>query len=88
MISREEYFSKRDPFAFPFWQKATIGIAGAGGLGSNIAISLARAGIGTLIIADYDIVTLENLNRQEDEEKRLAGSGTHYALSDDETCKR
>ena len=65
MISWEEYFSKRDPFAFPFWQKATIGIAGAGGLGSNIAISLARAGIGTLIIADYDIVTLENLNRQQ-----------------------
>lgn len=65
MISREEYFSKRDPSAFPIWQKATIGIAGAGGLGSNIAISLARAGIGTLIIADYDIVTAENLNRQQ-----------------------
>lgn len=30
----------------------------------------------------------ENLNRQEDEKKRLARSGTHYALSDDETCKR
>ena len=43
MISREEYFSKRDPIAFPLWQKATIGIAGAGGLGSNIALSLARA---------------------------------------------
>ena len=65
MISRAEYFSKRDPIAFPLWQKATIGIAGAGGLGSNIAFSLARAGIGTLIIADYDIVTLENLNRQQ-----------------------
>ena len=65
MISREEYFSKRDPSAFPLWQKATVGIAGAGGLGSNIAFSLARAGIGTLIIADYDIVTLENLNRQQ-----------------------
>ena len=65
MISREEYFSKRDPIAFPLWQKATIGIAGAGGLGSNIALSLARAGTGTLIIADYDIVTLENLNRQQ-----------------------
>ena len=65
MISQEEYFSKRDPIAFPLWQKATIGIAGAGGLGSNIALSLARAGTGTLIIADYDIVTLENLNRQQ-----------------------
>ncbi len=65
MISRAEYFSKRDPIAFPLWQKATVGIAGAGGLGSNSAISLARAGIGTLIIADYDLVTLENLNRQQ-----------------------
>ena len=65
MISREEYFSKRDPYAFPIWQKATVGIAGLGGLGSNIAVSLARAGIGKLIIADYDIVTLENLNRQQ-----------------------
>ena len=34
-------------------------------MGSNIALSLARAGTGTLIIADYDIVTLENLNRQQ-----------------------
>ncbi|HOU25870.1 MAG TPA: ThiF family adenylyltransferase, partial [Candidatus Cloacimonas sp.] len=65
MISREEYFSKRDPYAFPIWQKATVGIAGLGGLGSNIAVSLARAGIGKLILADYDIVTLENLNRQQ-----------------------
>lgn len=65
MISRAEYFSKRDPQAFPLWQTATVAIAGAGGLGSNIAISLARAGIGTLIIADFDVVSLENLNRQQ-----------------------
>ena len=65
MISREEYFSKRDPYAFPILQKATVGIAVLGGLGSNIAVSLARAGIGKLILADYDIVTLENLNRQQ-----------------------
>lgn len=42
----------------------TIGIAGCGGLGSNCAISLARSGIGKLIIADFDIVDLSNLNRQ------------------------
>jgi sulfur carrier protein ThiS adenylyltransferase len=41
-----------------------IGIAGCGGLGSNCAMALARAGIGTLVIADFDTVTLENLNRQ------------------------
>jgi len=65
VIDRDRYFSLRDPSAFPVWQKATVGIAGAGGLGSNIAISLARAGIGTLVIADFDLVSLENLNRQQ-----------------------
>jgi sulfur carrier protein ThiS adenylyltransferase len=42
----------------------TIGIAGAGGLGSNCAVALARVGIGKLIIADYDVVSEDNLNRQ------------------------
>lgn len=41
-----------------------IGIAGCGGLGSNCAMALARAGVGTLVIADFDIVTRENLDRQ------------------------
>lgn len=44
--------------------KKTIGIAGAGGLGSNAAVSLARSGIGRLIIVDFDIVETSNLNRQ------------------------
>jgi sulfur carrier protein ThiS adenylyltransferase len=59
-----DYFCERDPDAFPLWQKATVGIAGAGGLGSNCAIMLARAGIGKLIVADFDKVSLSNLNRQ------------------------
>lgn len=42
----------------------TVGIAGCGGLGSNCAIALARVGVGNLILADYDIVTESNLNRQ------------------------
>ena len=42
----------------------TIGIAGAGGLGSNCAVALARTGIGRLIICDFDMVTETNLNRQ------------------------
>ncbi len=44
---------------------ATIGIAGVGGLGSAIAIALARTGIGHLIIADFDLVEPSNLNRQQ-----------------------
>lgn len=43
---------------------ATVGIAGCGGLGSNCAVSLARVGIGKLIIADFDTVDRSNLNRQ------------------------
>ena len=42
----------------------TVGIAGAGGLGSNCAIALARVGIGKIIISDFDIVDETNLNRQ------------------------
>ncbi len=42
----------------------TVGIAGAGGLGSNCAVALARVGIGKLIISDFDIVNETNLNRQ------------------------
>ncbi len=45
-------------------KKYCIGIAGAGGLGSNCAVSLARIGIGKIVIADYDIVSKSDLNRQ------------------------
>jgi sulfur carrier protein ThiS adenylyltransferase len=41
-----------------------VGIAGAGGLGSNCAAALARAGLGRLVIADFDVVSEGNLDRQ------------------------
>jgi sulfur carrier protein ThiS adenylyltransferase len=44
--------------------KFRVGIAGAGGLGSNCAVALARSGVGTLVIADFDVVEEPNLNRQ------------------------
>ena len=44
---------------------ATVAICGLGGLGSNIAIALARAGIGKLILIDFDRVDITNLNRQQ-----------------------
>ena len=46
-------------------QKAKIAIAGLGGLGSNIAFSLARTGIGYLHLIDFDCVDITNLNRQQ-----------------------
>jgi len=45
-------------------KQATIFIAGAGGLGSPIALYLAAAGVGKIIIADNDLIELSNLNRQ------------------------
>lgn len=44
---------------------ATVAICGLGGLGSNIAICLARAGIGKLILIDFDEVDVTNLHRQQ-----------------------
>ncbi len=44
---------------------ATVGIAGLGGLGSSIAVALARVGVGKLIVADFDVVEPSNLNRQQ-----------------------
>lgn len=45
-------------------QRAGVAIAGLGGLGSNIAVMLARSGIGRLRLIDFDRVELSNLNRQ------------------------
>lgn len=44
---------------------STVAICGLGGLGSNIAILLARAGVGKLILLDYDTVDITNLHRQQ-----------------------
>ncbi|OQX18937.1 MAG: thiamine biosynthesis protein ThiF [Desulfobulbaceae bacterium A2] len=45
-------------------RRATVGILGLGGLGSALACCLAKIGVGKLILADYDVVTLSNLHRQ------------------------
>lgn len=44
--------------------QSSVGIAGLGGLGSNATMALARAGIGRLVLVDFDIVEQKNLNRQ------------------------
>ena len=45
-------------------ESARIGIAGAGGLGSNCAMHLVRSGVKHITIADFDVVNESNLNRQ------------------------
>ena len=47
------------------FSSASVAICGLGGLGSNIAVSLARAGIGRLILIDFDRVDITNLHRQQ-----------------------
>ena len=44
---------------------AVVGIAGLGGLGSAVAVALARVGVGRLVLADFDVVEPSNLNRQQ-----------------------
>lgn len=50
---------------YKLFSSATVAVCGLGGLGSNIAVSLARAGIGTLLLIDYDCVDITNLHRQQ-----------------------
>ena len=47
------------------FSSATVAVCGLGGLGSNIAIALARAGVGNLILIDFDRVDITNLHRQQ-----------------------
>ena len=67
-ISKEELDRAFDE-RFPVWMKeklqnASVAVAGLGGLGSNIAVSLARSGVGHLFLVDFDVVDVTNLNRQ------------------------
>lgn len=51
-------------------------VCGLGGLGSNVAISLARAGVGTLVLVDFDKVDVSNLHRQQYYFKQLGMNKT------------
>ena len=65
--------------------RASVAVCGLGGLGSNIAIALARAGVGKMHIIDFDRVDISNLNRQQYFPEQLGQPKTE-ALSD--TLKR
>ncbi len=61
---KKEFFKKRDLVVLDALARSVVGVAGAGGLGSNAAAALARAGVGRLILADFDCLEAPDLNRQ------------------------
>lgn len=66
----KELYRRNTPGLINKLKDHTIGIAGCGGLGSNIAVMLVRAGVTSIVLVDQDKVELPNLNRQ------------HYFLDD------
>ena len=66
--SRQEFQEllslRHSPEIQAIFNRATVGIMGLGGLGSVVAMTLARMGIGHLCLADFDVVDPANLNRQ------------------------
>jgi len=57
--------SRHTPGVHQVLKRASVGIAGLGGLGSSVAVSLARVGVGRLVLVDFDVVEPSNLNRQQ-----------------------
>ena len=58
------------------FESATVAVCGLGGLGSNIAFALARAGIGKLILIDFDSVDITNIHRQQYKANQIGMSKT------------
>lgn len=56
--------SRHTPKVHNKLKKSCVAICGLGGLGSNIAVMLARIGVGRLVLIDFDVVEPSNLNRQ------------------------
>ncbi len=61
----DNIFSSNPPGVTEILKGKTVFVAGAGGLGSNVCVMLARAGIGHIIVVDFDHVEASNLNRQQ-----------------------
>lgn len=68
-MTREEWFTaleeRQGAELVRRLSESCVAVCGLGGLGSNVAISLARAGVGTLRIFDFDRVDISNLHRQQ-----------------------
>lgn len=71
---RDDILKRQDPKINQILAKAKISILGCGGLGSNIAMALARSGLGEIHIYDFDKVEYSNLNRQNFDQNDLGKS--------------
>ncbi len=60
----DNFFASNPPGVTEILRKKSVFVAGAGGLGSNICVMLARAGVGNIVVVDFDLVEASNLNRQ------------------------
>ncbi|MDY4079402.1 MAG: sulfur carrier protein ThiS adenylyltransferase ThiF [Clostridium sp.] len=69
--------SRHTPYVYEMLKKGRVAIAGAGGLGSNVALSLARIGVGFIKIIDFDVVEPSNLNRQQYYVKHIGMKKVH-----------
>jgi len=57
--------ARHTPGVHDVMKRSCVGIAGLGGLGSAVAVALARIGVGRMILVDFDVVEPSNLNRQQ-----------------------
>ena len=78
--TKEEWYSalseRHGEKAQKSFESATVAICGLGGLGSNIAFALARAGVGRLILIDFDKVDITNLHRQQYKANQIGSNKT------------
>jgi sulfur carrier protein ThiS adenylyltransferase len=63
-LSRQGLLKHFSPEQISRIESFKVGIAGAGGLGSNCALNLVRSGFKHFVICDFDVVEPDNLNRQ------------------------
>jgi sulfur carrier protein ThiS adenylyltransferase len=61
----DKFFSANPPGVTEILKGKSVFVAGAGGLGSNVCVMLARSGIGHITVVDFDLVEASNLNRQQ-----------------------
>jgi sulfur carrier protein ThiS adenylyltransferase len=57
--------ARHGPHVHAKLKRGQVGVAGCGGLGSTVAVALARSGVGRLVLVDFDVVEPSNLNRQQ-----------------------